>query len=171
MIAILFVTVLFVCISIYFFLRAEKLQHTIVSIKRDTSKTKTENQALSKSMTLIASNTEEFVKSRLQSLLNKEQCQDELMLIQPIMENYSIIFKECLVKKGKLHVSVKKCFASVGEDAYKEFFEVCVKKDEKINRLWNNNNFIGFISLVEALLVKYEEKSQCKPAEEKPSAA
>ena len=174
MIAVLLITALFVFVSVYFFFRAEKLQRSIVLLKRDTAKTQKENQVLSKSMALMAGNTEDFVKNRLQLLLNKSQDKkylDELALIKPFIDNYSLIFKECLMKKGRLHIITKKCFSNQEGDAYKSFFETIIKKDSKIQRLWNINNFIGFISLVEALLVKYEEQSQKKPSLEDASAA
>jgi len=162
MIAVLLITALFVFISVYFFFRAEKLQRTIVLLKRETTQTQKENQIFSKSMALMAGNTEEFAKNRLQLLLSKTQCKktlNELALIKPFINNYSLIFKECLMKKGRLQTSTKKCFSSLEDDAYKTFFDTIIKKDVKIQRLWNSNNFVGFISLVEALLVKYEEKS------------
>jgi len=163
MIAVLLITALFVFISVYFFFRAEKLQRTIVLLKRDTAKTQKENQIFSKSMALMAGNTEEYAKSRLQLLLVKTQDKktlNELDLIKPFINNYSLIFKECLMKKGKLQSTTRKCFANLDGDVFKEFFETIIKKDNKVQRLWNSNNFIGFISLAEALLVKYEEKSQ-----------
>ncbi len=154
MIAVLLITILFVIISIYFFFRAEKLQRSIVLLKRDTAKTQKENLVLSKSMALMAGNSEEFAKNRLQLLLNNPHSQkysNELTLIKPFIENYSRIFKECVLKKGKLHSTTKKCFSSQEKDTFKEFFEKVIKKDSKIQRLWNSNNFIGFISLAEAL--------------------
>lgn len=163
MIAVLLITVLFVCLSVYFFFRAEKLQHTIVSLKRDMAKIQKENQVFSKSMALMAGNGEEFVNNRLNLLLNETQCQktlNEIMLIKPFIENYSLIFKECLMRKGKLHSTTQKCFLGAETDSYKDFINVVVKKDKKVQRLWNSNNFIGFISLTEALLVKYEDKSK-----------
>ncbi len=163
MIAVLLITALFVFISVYFFFRAEKLQRAIALLKRETAQTQKENQIFSKSMALMAGNTEEFAKNRLQLLLNKTQCKkslNELALIKPFINNYSLIFKECLMKKGILQSATKKCFSSLEGDVYKDFFETIIKKDPKIKRLWNSNNFIGFISLVEALLVKYEEQSQ-----------
>jgi hypothetical protein len=161
MIAVLLITVLFIIISIYFFFRAEKLQRSLHVLKRDTAIIQKDNQVLSKSMLLMAGNTEEFAKNRLQLLLNKTKDQaslDELALIKPFIHSYSLIFKECLMKKGKLHGTTKKCFSNHEGDLYKDFFEKIIKKDSKIQRLWNSNNFIGFISLTEALLVKFENK-------------
>ncbi len=163
MIAVLLITALFIFISIYFFFRAEKLQHTIITLKRDTAKAQKENQILSKSMALMANNTEEFAKNRLHILLNEAQKQDvadELALLKVLIDNYALIFKECLMKKGKLHSITQKCFSYQEGELYKAFVDKIIKKDSKIKRLWSSNNFIGFISLTEALLVKYEGSVQ-----------
>lgn len=162
MIAVLLITVLFILISVYFFFRAEKLQRALILLKRDTAKTLEDNQVLFKSMMLMAGNTEKFAKNRMQLLLNKTKDQttlDELALIKPFIDCYALIFKECLMSKGKLHAITKKCLSNSEEDIYKDFFNQIIKKDAKIQRLWNSNNFIGFISMTEALLVKFEEKS------------
>jgi hypothetical protein len=157
MLAVLLIIVLFVALSIYFFFRAEKLQHSLLRLNRETSNKLKENTALTKSIALIASNHEEFAKSRLQKLLtNKEQCSGNIELIKPLINNYAVIFSECLKEKGKLQVAAKKCFENQGAHDYKEFVNKVIKNDEKIQRLWTSNNVIGFISLVEALLVKYE---------------
>lgn len=160
MIAVLLITVLFVCLSVYFFFRAEKLQHTIISLKRDTSKMQSENQAFSKAMGLVAGNTEEFYKARLQLLMQTikdEKMLDELAIIQLLINNYALIFKGCLLKKGKLHSLTKNCLTTKEESSYQTFLEKIVKKDSKIQRVWNSNNFIGFTSMMEALLVRYEK--------------
>ncbi|PCH97605.1 MAG: hypothetical protein COB83_01360 [Gammaproteobacteria bacterium] len=162
MIAVLLMTALFVFISVYFFFRAEKLQHSIISLKRETAKSLKENQILSKSMVQMAANTEVFVKNRLQILHNKSQEQDvldQLALIKPFINSYSLIFKECLMQKGKLHTITKQCFSNQESNLHQAFIEKIIKKDSKLQRLWNSNNFIGFISLTEVLLVKYERQS------------
>jgi len=169
MIAVLLITALFVIISVYFFFRAEKLQRSIILLKRETAKSLKENQVLSKSMVQMAGNTEEFAKNRLQKLFNnttEQEVIDELLLIKPLINHYSLIFQECLMKKGKLHSSVRKCFANQEDNLYKDFFDKVIKKDSKIQRLWNANNFIAFISLAEALLVKYEEQKSTDGATE-----
>jgi hypothetical protein len=147
---------------VYFFFRAEKLQRTIILLKRETTKTLKEKELLAKSMVQMAGNTEGFAINRLQVLLKKhkdEEILDQLILIKPFLDNYSLIFNECLMKKGKLQSTTKKCFSN-REESYKDFFEQVIKKDSKIQRLWNSNNFIGFISLAEALLVKYEGQAK-----------
>jgi len=167
MLAVLLITALFVALSIYFFFRAEKLQHTLLRLKRETANTSKENTTLTKSMALIASNHEEFAKSRLQQLLanNKEQRRsDNAELIKPLINNYVIIFGECLKGKGQLQTITKKCFDNQGTNDYKEFVNKIIKNDVKIKRLWASNNLIGFISLVEALLVKYNHVDASSPS-------
>ena len=162
MIAVLIITALFVVICIYLFFKTEKLQRTLTIINREMAKAQKDNDILSKSIAIIAGNTEESVKNRLQRLLDNTQCQNTasaLTLSKPFFNNYSFIFKACLKKKEVLHSSTKKCFSSKGNDVYQNFIDSVIKNDPQILRLWNTNNFIGFISLVEALLVKYEEKS------------
>lgn len=170
MIALLLITTLFVVISVYFFFRAEKFQRALIVLNRDTAKAQKEKDMLTKSMANIAGNNEEFIKNRFQRLMNKVKCQqtsNDLTLISPMINNYAFIFKACLIKKGVLHSTTKKTFSSLGDDAYKNFIESIVKKDTKIQRLWNHNNFNGFICLVEALIVKYEQQSQEYLNEEK----
>lgn len=169
MIAVLLITALFVLISVYFFFRSEKLQRTIILLKRDSLKAQKESQVYSKAMALIATNTENFAKNRLLLLLNKTQNQktlDELALIKLFIDNYALIFRECLMKKGTLQSMTKGCFSNMEADAYRNFSEKIIKKDSKIQRLWNSNNLIGFISMVEALLVRYEDSLQNTPVTE-----
>lgn len=169
MIALLLITTLFIFISVYFFFRAEKLQRALAVLNRDTAKAQKENNLLSKSITLMAGSTEEFTKNRFQLLLDRSQCKkttNELTLIKPFIDNYSFIFKACLMKREVLHSTTKKCFSSLEDGAYKNFIDTVIKADNRTLRLWNGNNFIGFISLVEALLVKYEQQSQDNVTEE-----
>ena len=163
MIAVLLITALFIFISVYFYFRAEKLQQTLTLLKRETVKTQKDNKVLSKSMAIMSGKTEEFAKNRLQLLLNKTKDKEtlaELALIKSFIDCYSLIFQEFLIKKGTLHTVTKKCFLNQEGDVYKDFYEKIIKDDTKIQRLWNSNNFVGFISLVEALLVKFEEQSK-----------
>jgi hypothetical protein len=161
MLAVLLVTLLFIAVSIYFYFRAETLQRDILILKRESSDTKKENIALSKSMALQASNHEEFVKTRLNILITKTEQTSEkndVNLLKPLINNYSLIFHECLTGKGKMQAIIKKCFNNHDPDMFKEFMDKIIKTDSKLKRLWGSNNLAGFISLVEALLVKYTDK-------------
>ena len=96
MLAILFITALFVVISIFLFFRAEKLQHSLLVLQRETTDTLKENKALTEAMVLIASKHEQFTKNRLQQLLannQKHKRQDIVELIQPLINNYLLIYR------------------------------------------------------------------------------
>ncbi len=165
MLALLLITALFIALSIFFFFRTEKLQNKLRLLKRDSTSASKENISLSESIAVIAGSHEEFAKNRLQLLLadNENHPQaDHIELIKPLITNYVTIFNECLKQKGRLHIITKKCFDSQSDDKYKEYINKIIKNDEKLQRLWSSNNLIGFISLVEALLVKYNivEKSR-----------
>jgi hypothetical protein len=163
MLALLLITALFVVLCIYFFFRAEKLQNTLRLLKRDKGKILKENTMLTESIALIASNHEEIAKIRLQLLLADNENQpyaDTVKLIQPFINNYVIIFNACLKEKGRLHGITKECFDNQNSDEYKNFINKIIKNDEKLQRLWESNNVIGFISLVEALLIKYNTEKE-----------
>ena len=163
MLALLLITALFVILSIYFFFRAEKLQNTLRLLKRDKGKTLKENTMLIESIALIASNHEEFAKIRLQLLLAESESHphsDQVELIQPLINNYVIIFNRCLKEKGRLHSITKECFDKQSTHEYKDYINRVIKNDEKLQRLWASNNLIGFISLVEALLIKFDAEKE-----------
>jgi len=165
MIALLLITVLFVATSVYFFLRSENLQRSILIIKREADKTQKEHAALSKSMTKIASSYGEFSKKRLHEILTTSEGtaeHKEIELLKPLINNYGIIFRECLLGKGKLHAVTKRCFSSQGAEAYDEFIKKIIKTDSSIQRFWGSNNLTGFVSLVESLLIKYSAKKADK---------
>jgi ribosomal protein S18 len=158
MIALLLITALFVAISVYFYLRAESLQRSIRSVKREADITQKEHAALSKYMTQISSSYEDSSKKRLNEILTiNENTQEykDLELLKPLINNYGKIFRECQSGKGKLHAITKKCFSSQDAEVYNEFVNKIIKADSNAQRLWGNNNLTGFISLVELLLTKY----------------
>lgn len=165
MIALLLITVLFVAISVYFYLRAESLERNILIIKREAENTRKEHAALSKSMTQIASSYEESSKKRLNEILStSDNTQEyrEVELLKPLINNYGTIFRECLTGKGRFHPITKKCFSSQDTEMYDEFIKKVIKNDSSIQRFWGNNNLTGFVSLVEALLTKYNGKKTGK---------
>ncbi len=127
--------------------------------------TQKENITLSKSMALLASSHEDFVKTRFNLLVAKaEQTsqKSEVELLKPLVNNYAVIFRECLIDKGKMQAIIKMPFKSQENEAFKEFASKIIKTDTKLQRLWGSNNLSGFIALVESLLMKYtgEEKDK-----------
>ncbi|MCP4989925.1 MAG: hypothetical protein GY928_28915 [Colwellia sp.] len=174
MIFILVIAAIFVAISIYFFFRAETLQRKIITQQRDSSATRKENKILVDSTTLIAMRGQEIAKARLQRLKayseasDNEQLLTHTELISPIINNYSIIFRECLKGKGRLKATSQKCFENQDSAAYKKFVALIVTADKQLKRYWSSDNLNGFLCLVEALLTiegdnssAYKSASNC----------
>lgn len=155
---VLIVTVVFVVLSVFFFFRAEKLQRQLITQKRESLSTRKENKVLVESMTLVAARSQEFAKARLERLkdhakLNKhEQLLLHVELISPLINNYSLIFRECLQGKGRLKAISQKCFENQDNAAYKKFVALIVTSDKQLKRYWSSDNLNGFLFLVDALL-------------------
>ncbi|WP_057832579.1 hypothetical protein [Colwellia sp. TT2012] len=162
---VLIITAAFVVISIFFFLRAEKLQRQLISQKRDSIATRKENKALVDSMILVATRGQEFAKARLASLKVQataseyEQLIIHLELISPLINNYSIIFRECLKGKGRFKAVSQKCFENHDSVAYNKFVALIVTGDKQLQRYWSSDNLNGFLFLVEALLTTDESNN------------
>lgn len=161
---VLIITVVFVVTSIYFFFRAETLQRKLITQQRESLATRKENKVLVESTTLVAMRGQEFAKARLQRLKEYAKASDleqlivHTELISPLINNYSIIFRECLKGKGRLKAVSQKCFENQDSSAYKKFVALIVTGDKQLKRYWSSNNLNGFLFLVDALLV-IEDKS------------
>jgi hypothetical protein len=117
-----------------------------------------ENKLLVESVTLVATREQEFSKAKLQRLKayakanNSEQLMLHTELISPLINNYSIIFRECLKGKGQLKAVSQKCFENQDSSAYKKFVALIVTSDKILKRYWSSDNLNGFLLLVDALL-------------------
>lgn len=164
MIFVVSIIVIFIGISVFFFYRAEGLQRQLIKIKREISLGKKENQALAETVILVFNQSEAFAKQRLQGLKDKkiaakEDLQD-IELITPLINNYALICQESLKGEGRVSKVVNKCYVSIEADGYKNFKRYIDKQDDNTQRLWLSNSFKGYISLVERLLVKYENTAK-----------
>jgi|GEM_PF-624284 len=155
---ILAITVLFVFLCIYFFFSAEKLQRKLIIQRREGENTRKENKMLVDSMALVSIRNEEFSKAALQKTIAKaklsanEPLMQQLELISPLINNYSLIFRECLKGKGRLKAIVQKCFNNHDEKTFKQFVALIVTSDKRLKRYWSSNDLNGFLYLVDALL-------------------
>ncbi|PKG85406.1 hypothetical protein CXF85_07440 [Colwellia sp. 75C3] len=171
---VLVITVVFVFISIYFFFRAEKLQRQLISQQRESLATRKENKLLVESITLVATREQEFSKAKLQRLKAYAKANDDEQLllhtelISPLINNYSIVFRECLKGKGRLKSVSQKCFANQDSSAYKKFVALIVTSDKKLKRYWSSDNLNGFLFLVDALLT-IDEGNSSRPIKDKKS--
>jgi len=164
MIFVLVITAVFVISSIYFFFRAETLQRKLITQQRESLATRKENKALVESTTLIAMRGQEFAKARLQRLKvqakasENEQLITHTDLISPLINNYNIIFKECLKGKGRFKAISQKCFENQDNAAYKKFVALIVTGDKQLKRYWSSDNLNGFLFLVDALLIIEDDR-------------
>jgi hypothetical protein len=169
---VLAIALVFVVISVYFFFRVEKLQRKLITQQREGLTTRQENKLLVESMTLVATREQEFAKARLVRLKTHAQKNDHAQLlmhtelISPLINNYSIIFKECLKGKGRLKPICQKCFENQDNSAYKKFVALIVTSDKQLKRYWSSDNLNGFLFLVDALLT-FEEMSANVPTTDK----
>jgi len=152
MIFTLSIIVLFVGISIYFFLKAEALQRQILLHKRETATLKKESKLLIDSMALIAKRNEEFLKRRIKQIIDNKGESEGLALLSSLSHFYATIFISSAKGKGQLHKAVKNCCEGYEAGSYKKLTTYIASQDQQIKRLWGNNNLNGFISLIEALL-------------------
>lgn len=155
---VLIFTAVFVLTSIYFFFRAEKLQRQILLQQRESSNTRKENKLLVDCLSVVALRQQEFHKAQLKRLKtqadatsNQQQLQ-HIELITPLINNYSIIFKECLKGRGRLKKISQKCFDNQDKSAYKKFVAMIVTGDKRLKRYWASDNLNGFLFLIDALL-------------------
>ncbi len=165
---VLFITALFVGISIYFYFRAEGLQRTLFNTKREFSSTQKENKVYVDSMALIAKRHEDFAKHRLEKIKTSQsetktsqpETTEILEAITPLINNYNVIFRECLKGKGKLQAITKKCYESYDKEGFKKLVAYISKQEAHIKRMWSSNNLSGYISLIEALLLLAEQTKE-----------
>ena len=163
---VLIVTVLFIFVSIYFFFRAEKLQRKIISQRREGEGVRRENKRLTDSMSLVSIREEEFSKARLQRIkayamaTENKKLLTHAELISPLVNNYSMIFRECLKGKGRLKAICQKCFESHGLSSYKHFVAMIVTSDKRLKRYWTSDNLNGYLFLIDALLTIENKKPE-----------
>ncbi len=170
---VLAIALVFVVISVYFFFRVEKLQRKLITQQRESLTTRQENKLLVESMTLVATREQEFSKARLVRLKTYAQKNEHTQLlmhtelISPLINNYSIIFKECLKGKGRLKAICQKCFENQDSAAYKKFVALIVTSDKQLKRYWSSNNLNGFLFLVDALLTFEEQNTNVLTTDKK----
>jgi hypothetical protein len=170
MIFVLSIAGIFVGLSVYFYFRAEGLEHALLNAKKDSSNAKKENKFYIDSMAIIAKRNEDFVKHRLKIIKENESLELETIeTITPLINNYAAIFIECLKGKGKLQSTAKKYYENYGDQGFKKLVAHIAKQEAGVKRMWSSNNLSGYISLIEALLLcKTNKDTQRVSSSEKP---
>ena len=159
------VITVFVVASVYFYFRAEGLQRDLLVAKREISNMVKENQAMVTSMAAISTTFEDIAKQRFnhikriyESLSTSKESAQQLLVIQPLIFNYSLIYRDCSKGNNRLKTITEQCFNSYDDKGYKAFITYINSQEDKIRKMWSANNLNGFISLTETLLRQHEEK-------------
>jgi hypothetical protein len=147
------------------FIRAENMKRQLISQQRESLLTLKENKLLVESITLVATREQEFSKAKLQRLkvYAKESFNEKLALhtelISPLINNYSIIFRESLKGKSRLKLVSQKCFKNQDSSAYKKFVALIVTSDKKLKRYCSSDNINGFLFLVDVRLTMDDDNA------------
>ncbi|GLX78410.1 hypothetical protein tinsulaeT_17500 [Thalassotalea insulae] len=149
---------IFVAVSIYFYFRAESLYRQLLIVKKDAAHAKKESKQMVDSIAVIAKKNEEFSVARYKRIKELVSDPAELELLLPLVNNFSMIFRESLRGKGQLHKVAKKCCDSYKPGHYKQLTTHIAKQDAQIKRVWSSNNLSGFIAFIEAMLIEHETK-------------
>ncbi|MFT4870487.1 MAG: hypothetical protein ACI9F1_001231 [Colwellia sp.] len=80
-------------------------------------------------------------------------------LISPLINNYSIIFRESLKGKSRLKLVSQKCFKNQDSSAYKKFVALIVTSDKKLKRYCSSDNINGFLFLVDVRLTMDDDNA------------
>lgn len=159
------VIAVFVVASVYFYFRAEGLQRDLLVAKREISNMVKENNAMISSMAAISATFEDIAKQRFnhikrvyESLPKSEESVQQLLIIQPLIFNYSLIYRDCSKGNNRFKAITEQCFNSYDDKGYKAFITYVNSQEDKIRKMWASNNLNGFISLAETLLRQHEEK-------------
>lgn len=167
MIFISILIVIFVASSIYFYFKAENLQLKLLGARRDCSHAQKSQKVLQEALALTAKKNEESVKYRLELLQKKLGEHENITLISPLINNYAVIFSECMKGKGKLKAVSKKCFDTYDAKLFTQFLAYLKSREKSLQRMWASDNLNGFISLIEALLYDIEANVKTQKAEKK----
>lgn len=158
----LIIVAIFIGASIYFFFRAESLQRALLIANRESSSAKKNQKVLQEALALTARKGEEFAKFRLEKVKGEDGDETMITLITPLINNYAIIYTECLKGKGHLKGITKKCLDTYDAKAFNSFVQHLKTQEKHIQRMWSSDNLNGFMSLIEALLLACENKGDEK---------
>lgn len=155
------VAAIFVVVSIYYYFRSERLHHDLIAKKRESAQALRDNKQMLDTFALLATKQEEFYLSRYSGLKKAAEKQaplvaKEMTVLWPIINNFAAIYRGCAMSKEPLQGKVKACYESFSPGAFDDFKRFLGQKQKPIKNMWSSNNLIGFVSLVEALLVEFQ---------------
>lgn len=154
-----FVILIFVVVSVYYYFRAEKLSREIYAIKKESAVYKKEAKLMIDTFAIVAKKNEEIVKFRFEQIQKNNDLKETTELLLPLVNNYAAIFSECIRGKGRLHKIVQKCCESYQEGSYKKLAVHINQQEAHIKRNWSSNNITGFISFLDAILLTLDKQT------------
>ena len=153
----LVIIAIFVVVSIYFYFRSENLYRQLMAVKKESSTIKKESKLMAESFAIVAQKNDEFVKFRFSKQQKNNPNNEGIQLLQPVINNYADIFRECMRGKGNLHKIVQKCCENYQSGSYKLLTYYISNQDVHIKRMWTSNTINGFMSFIEAILLNLEK--------------
>lgn len=155
----LFIIIVFVALSVYFYFKAEKLNRQIFLAKKEVALAKKESKVMIDAFAVVAKQNEELIKYRFEQFKNNFPESEISTLLYPLVANYSSIFLDSAKGSGRMHSMVKKCCESYQEGSYKRFTFMISKQELHIKKMWKGNHIRGFMSFMDAILIVAEKNS------------
>lgn len=145
-------------VSIYYYFRSERLLHELIAKKRESAQALKDNKQMLDTFAMLATKQEEFYLSRYSGLKKAAEKKaplvaKEMTVLWPMINNYAAIYRGCAMSKEPLQGKVKACYENFSPGAFEDFKRLLGSKQKPIKNMWASNNLIGFVSLVEALLM------------------
>ena len=149
----LFIVIVFVAVSIYYYFRSEKLDAELKSVKKEASNNKKESKILVDAFAVVAKKNEDFISFRFKAA--QENCSDNelIVLLTPLVTNYAMIFRESIRGKDEMHKVAKKCCESYQPGSFKRLTLYINSQETHIKRAWSSNNLKGFIAFMEGMML------------------
>lgn len=148
-------------VSIYYYFRSERLLHDLIAKKRESAQALRDNKQMLDTFAMLATKQEEFYLSRYSGLKKAAEKKapsvaKEMTILWPIINNYAAIYRGCAMSKEPLQGKVKACYESFSPGAFEDFKRFLSHKQKPIKNMWSSNNLIGFVSLIEAVLMEFQ---------------
>ncbi|SEL31084.1 hypothetical protein SAMN05216262_1098 [Colwellia chukchiensis] len=153
MIFVLIVIAIFVAVSIYFFVQAERLQRKLILQQRELKGVKKENSYYIEFMAVIAQRYEDAAKKRFVAMREHSTTPaQELEIMAPLFNNYATIINASIRDKGKVQPSVAQVYEGFQAGSYKTLTNYIARSNDAIIKAWGSNDINGFINLIELLI-------------------
>lgn len=149
----LFIVIVFVVLSVYYYFRSEKLAVELKGIKKEASIIKKESKVMIDAFAIVVKKNEDFIHFRFKAA--QENCKDNelIVLLTPLVTNYATICRESIRGKDEMHKIAKKCCENYQSGSFKRLTIYINSQESHIKRAWNSNNLKGFVTFMESMVL------------------